>query len=220
VASRPRARAARRRRSALIARPAVALLLALALPALALPALALPAPGGPLATALQQRQSRLDTILTGAAGELSAAQKEAVGKTLAEIIDFREMGKSALGDAWAPRSEPERKEFVAAFEGLVRANSLRQVDVYRADAIDYLEEKVEADQGSVKTTVKSKNATTEVVYTFRRLAGAWRVVDYTVDGVSAVRNYRQQFGKILEKKGFAGLVERLKKRKNEIEAGK
>jgi len=181
--------------------------------------LAAPAAGGPLGDALKARQAKLDPLLAASTGELSATQKKEIGDALAELIDFTAMSRAALGEAWEKRSEAERKDFVAAFSGLVRANSLRQVEVYRADAIEYLEETVEADRGSVRTTVKTRDAITDVVYGFEKVKGAWRVVDYAIDGVSAVKNYRAQFARILEKKDWATLVARLRKRQAEIEAG-
>ena len=179
------------------------------------------AAAGPLIDVLRARQTRIDAILSKKGDrELAAAERKDLGDTLAGLFDFTEMGKAALGPEWAKRSDAERKRFADTFGRLVRANSLRRVEVYQADSIDYLDEVVEGSSGTVKTTVKSKNATTEVRYDFHKSAAGYRVVDYTIDGFSAVRNYRTQFAKILQKSGFEGLLDRLAKRREEIEAGK
>jgi len=68
--------------------------------------------------------------------------------------------------------------------------------------------------------VRTKEATTEVTYTFRLVGGRWRMVDYALDGVSTARNYRSQFARIREKAGWGGLLERLRKRTAELAAAR
>ena len=177
------------------------------------------ASAGPLADVLKARQTKLDALYAKASGARTEVEREELGKTLAEAIHFPTMGKDALGERWGSMTEPQRKAYLLSFEELVRANFLRKVELYRADSVDYGDESSEAAKGSVKTTIRSRSATTEVLYAFAKLDGKWRIVDYTIDGVSAVRNYRAQFAKIAEKRGIDGLIERLKKRKGEIEAG-
>lgn len=175
---------------------------------------------GPLTEVLKGRQARIDGLLSKYPEELPPAARTEVGKAIAELIYFPEMGRASLGAEWDKHSEVERKDYLVAFEELVRANILRRVDIYRTESIDYQDETVDGGKGSAKTMVKSKSATTEVVYAMHLVDGKWRIVDYSIDGVSAVRNYKSQFAKIIEKKGWAGLVDRLKKRKDEIDSGK
>ncbi len=174
---------------------------------------------GPLADVLKARQAKLDALFAKSSGELGPEQKEALGKALAEAIDFKTMGQGALAERWEGMTAAQKSAYLAAFEELVRANFLRKVEVYRADSVEYLDEKVDGKSGSARTSIRSKSATTEVVYAFSEIDGRWRIVDYTIDGVSAVKNYRSQFAKIADKRGIDGLIERLKKRKGEIEAG-
>ncbi len=167
---------------------------------------------GPLVDTLKARQAKLDAILAKHPGELPPAEKDKLGLILTETLDFREMGKSALGVEWDKRGENERAEYVRVFEGFVRASLLRKPDIYRVVGVTYGPEKLEGGVGRVLTTVRSKDATTEVEYEFLGASGKWRIVDYKIDGVSTVRNYRSQFAKILAKNGWPGLLDRLKKR--------
>ncbi|HLA76888.1 MAG TPA: ABC transporter substrate-binding protein [Vicinamibacteria bacterium] len=177
-----------------------------------------PLAAGPLVEALKARQSKLDAILARHPGELPPAEKDKLGRILTETLDFREMGKAALGAEWDRRSDAERTHYLKAFEDLLRASLLRKPDIYRVNDVQYGPEKLEAGAGRVLTTVRSKDATTEVEYEFLGSAGQWRIVDYKLDGVSTVRNYRSQFAKILAKSGWAGLLDRLRKRASEIAA--
>ena len=56
-----------------------------------------------------------------------------------------------------------------------------------------------------------------MTWEFVRTPKGWRVSDYSIDGVSTVRNYRRQFARLLESKGWNGLLERINKRAAEIE---
>ena len=110
-----------------------------------------------------------------------------------------------------------RADYSAAFEKLIRRSLMRRVNIYRIDGVDYRTEALQGDHGRVDTVVRAKEATTEVIWQFVRTPRGWRVSDYSIDGVSTVRNYRRQFAKLLETKGWKGLVERINARAQEIE---
>jgi phospholipid transport system substrate-binding protein len=176
------------------------------------------AESGPLVEVLKARQARVDAVLAGNTGELPPAEKKKLEEALTGALDFAEMAEAALGEDWPKRSPAEQKEFAHAFEELLRASLLRRTNIYRVSSITYEAETVEAASGTVHTTVRLKEATTEVGYTFRKSGAAWRIVDYSVDGVSTVRNYRSQFAKILKKNGFPAVLARVRKRTAEIQA--
>jgi len=174
------------------------------------------ASGGPLVDALKARQARIDSILHAHPGKLDAATRGTLEEALAGAIDFGAMGRAALSD-WDARSAAERADYAAAFEKLIRRSLMRRVNVYRIDGIDYRTEAIQGDRGRADTVVRAKEATTEVAWEFVRTPKGWRVCDYSIDGVSTVRNYRRQFAKLLETKGWRGLVERINNRAAEIE---
>jgi ABC-type transporter MlaC component len=174
------------------------------------------ASGGPLVDALKARQARIDSILHAHPGKLDASTRGALEQALAGAIDFGAMGRAALAD-WNTRSAAERADYTSAFEKLIRRSLMRRVNIYRIDAVDYGTEAVQGDHGRVDTVVRAKEATTEVAWEFVRTPQGWRVCDYSIDGVSTVRNYRRQFAKLLETKGFKGLLERIGARAAEIE---
>ena len=173
---------------------------------------------GPLVDTLKVRQAKVDAILKAFPDELPAAEKKKLEEAVTGSIDFGEMARAALGSAWAERSPAEQKEFAQAFEALVRGSLLRRVNIYRVDGVNYDEETVTGASGSARTTVRLRDATTEVGYSFAKSGASWRIVDYSVDGVSTVRNYRSQFSKILAKNGFPALMARVRKRTSEIQA--
>jgi ABC-type transporter MlaC component len=176
------------------------------------------ADAGPLTEMLKARQAKLDAVLARYPAELPASAKEELQHALGEVLDFEEMASGALGEEWNRRSEAERKEFAAAFAALLRANSIRSAEQYRVDSVEYLAETIVGAGGTVKTSVRARHTTTAIEYRFRVVQGSWWVVDYSVDGVWAVRSYRSQFARILEKVGWPGLLQRIEKRTAELQA--
>jgi phospholipid transport system substrate-binding protein len=187
--------------------------------ALAVSALAA-APGaassGPLVDALKARQARIDSILQAHPGALDAGARGSLEEALAGAIDFAAMGQAAFAE-WGARSAEERKQYSAAFEKLIRRSLMRRVNIYRIEGVDYRSEAIQGGRGRVDTLVRAKEATTEVSWEFVRTPSGWRVSDYSIDGVSTVRNYRRQFAKLLETKGFEGMLERINARAAAIE---
>jgi ABC-type transporter MlaC component len=169
------------------------------------------ASSGPLVAALKARQARIDSILQAHPDRLDAPARGSLEEALAGAIDFTAMGQAALAE-WGARSAEERAEYKAAFEKLIRRSLMRRVNIYRIDGVDYRTESMSGDRGQVHTVVRARDATTEVSWEFVRTPSGWRVCDYSIDGVSTVRNYRRQFAKLLETKGFRGLVERINAR--------
>ena len=144
------------------------------------------------------------------------AARETLEDALAGAIDFAAMARTALAD-WESRSAADRAAYAGAFEKLIRRSLMRRVDVYRIQGVDYASEAIRGDQGTVDTVVRAKEATTEVIWQFVRTPRGWRVSDYSIDGVSTVRNYRRQFARLLETRGWNGLIERINARAAEIE---
>jgi phospholipid transport system substrate-binding protein len=175
------------------------------------------ASGGPLVDALKARQARIDSILSAHPGKLGGAERQTLEDALSGGIDFGAMARAALPD-WDSRAAPERADYGAAFEKLIRRSLMRRVDVYRILGVEYSGESLQGDRGKVNTVVRAQDVTTEVVWEFTRTPSGWRVSDYSMDGVSTARNYRRQFTRLLETRGWNGLMERIKKRTAELEA--
>lgn len=57
---------------------------------------------------------------------------------------------------------------------------------------------------------------TRIGLLWRATAGGWRVADLTFDGDSLVKDYQNQFGRILEKEGAPGLLRRLDDKRTEL----
>ena len=135
-------------------------------------------------------------------------------KILEEIIgkrfDYREMGKRTLGKHWQQFSEADREEFVRLFQRFLSKTYAGNVDGYSGEQVQYLKERRKGDFAEVQTAVTSEKSTLSIYYRLLKSSNTWKVYDVVLDGVSLVKNFRSQFGRIIEAESVEGLLEKLR----------
>ena len=135
-------------------------------------------------------------------------------------FNFVEMGKRSLGKKqWKERTPEERKAFVDLFGKLLENSYANKLESYSDEKINYIDEIVKGKYAMVKTEVVRKNGTVNVDYKLIESPNEWRVYDIVVEGVSLIKNYRSQFGKIIHNDSFDALMEKLNTKVKKLEAG-
>jgi phospholipid transport system substrate-binding protein len=135
-------------------------------------------------------------------------------------FNFVEMGKRSLGKKrWRERTPEERKAFVDVFGKLLENSYANKLESYSDEQINYIDEIVKGRYAMVKTEVVRKNGTVSVDYKLIESPNEWRVYDIVVEGVSLIKNYRSQFGKIIHNDSFDALMDKLNTKVKELEAG-
>lgn len=132
-----------------------------------------------------------------------------VKETLISLFDSEEIAKRTLGIYWKDRTEAERKEFVQIFTALVEKTYANSLDRYRKDfEVLFDQERIEGDFAEVDSRIVDPvlQKTFSLNYHLHRLKDKWLVYDVVIENVSLVRNYRNQFHRILGKKSYADLV--------------
>ncbi|MDE2273516.1 MAG: ABC transporter substrate-binding protein [Gammaproteobacteria bacterium] len=138
-----------------------------------------------------------------------------VGKVLLPHFDFDYASRLVLALHWRTATPAQRKAFEDAFyrflvnsyaNGLLHGNySTRnlKVDPWRGSAED--------TRAMVRTQVLRPNAPPlQVDYAMVRTSQGWKAFDVSIEGVSYVLNYRNQFGPEIDQKGLDALIARLK----------
>lgn len=138
--------------------------------------------------------------------ERLAILEDIIGKR----FDYREMGKRTLGKHWRQFSEADRKEFVRLFQRFLSKTYAGNVDGYSGEQVHYLKERRKGNFAEVQTAVTSDKSTASIYYRLLKSANAWKVYDVVIDGVSLVKNFRSQFGRIIEAESAEGLLEKLR----------
>ena len=135
-------------------------------------------------------------------------------------FNFLEMGKRSLGNKhWKDISPEERKAFIELFGKLLENSYANKLESYSDEKINYVDEIVKGRYAMVKTEVVRKNSTINVDYKLIESPHEWQVYDIVVEGVSLIKNYRSQFGKVIHNDSFNTLMEKLNTKVKKLETG-
>jgi len=188
-----------------------------------------PALGAGPQEAMQGKMEQLLVILNDPQFQGSGPkelQKEKIRKITREIFDFTEISRRALAQHWSSFSAPEKEEFRGLFTELLENTYISKIQgEYNNEKVAYLEQQMASDTvAMVRTKIIRESVEVPVDYSMRQKGGNWLIYDVRVEGVSLVKNYRTQFGKILAKEPPAQLIQRLrdkvaKQREGKEEAG-
>ena len=118
-----------------------------------------------------------------------------------EIFDYTELSKRTLGREWAKFNDQQQAEFIKLFSDLLEKT-------YADRLLSYSDEKVVFEKESLlregQAEVTSNVLTGDgkkipLDYRMVQKGGSWRVYDVIIEGISLVKNYRDQFRDILAK---------------------
>jgi len=134
------------------------------------------------------------------------------------VFDYEGLAKATLKDSWEQRTPAERAEFTTVLKDLVRNSYRRNIKKTLGYEVDYKGEQ-DGDSGKIVRTVahNKSNAREEPVsidYVVHQVDGKWQIYDIVTEGSSLIRNYRNQFRKVIEKKGFDELLRRMKAKRD------
>ena len=127
----------------------------------------------------------------------------------------QEISKRCLGPQWNALTEDQRQQFVQLFIELVKRSYEDTLEHQTKDAqFSFDQEHIEGDTAEVDTHVltPSQDKPFTVNYRLHQLGGKWQIYDIVAENVSLVRNYHNQFDRILRESSYDGLVQALKKK--------
>jgi len=139
----------------------------------------------------------------------NSERRQLIRKELDERIDWATVARSSLGRHWARRTRSEQTEFVSLFSRLLAETLIDKFETNHGelDKVDFLGEKIIDEYASVKAHATTKDQIVHPVeYRLQKCGQDWRIYDVLIEGVSLVKNYRDQFDEILAKSSFEKLV--------------
>jgi len=177
--------------------------------------LALPAFGAEAETFIKGKHSELTELVSKAK---SKDDEKKLDAAFDAVFDYEGLAKATLKDTWDQRTPAERAEFTTVLKDLVRNSYRRNIKKTLGYEVDYKGEQ-DGDAGKVVRTVarNKANAREEPVsidYVVHQVDGKWQIYDIVTEGSSLIRNYRNQFRKVIEKKGFDELIKRMKAKRD------
>jgi phospholipid transport system substrate-binding protein len=160
---------------------------------------------------LNERDAEIKELLGPKGNDYTQEQRDRLKNIINDVIDFRSMSETALGETYTEISEEKREEFVSLFSTIIRDNSLNRLDIYRAE-VTYNDITVNNGTAKVKTMAQMDNVRTSVDYDMELQDGEWQITDMSIDDVSTAESYRRQFQSIIRQRGFDALLESLRRR--------
>jgi ABC-type transporter MlaC component len=143
--------------------------------------------------------------------------REKVRALLAWAFDIPAMGKEAAGSYWDQFSEPERKDYMQAFEeDVISAYLRRMTPKGQAAKLNFVGHRPPADGyqfAASRRAVGGKEDQTWI-WKLRPDGPSWRIVDVLLNGRSAVGAQKQEFTNVLKSNNgdFKALMAFMRKR--------
>jgi phospholipid transport system substrate-binding protein len=134
-----------------------------------------------------------------------------------QLFDFEEMGKRALGRHYAALNPEQKKRFTELFADLLENSYVTKIESYGGEKIVYLPEQVDGDSVTVRSKlVTQKGTEIPLDYRLQKAGDRFRVYDVSIEGVSLVANYRNQFNKIITQSSVNELLKKMEQKQLEV----
>ena len=181
---------------------------------------------GSASAAVQNTQEKVRTSLNTwfkAKGAARTKAREQARKAVAELIDFDALAKATLGKRWEEFKPAERARYTASLKAAMEANYLAKMRQGKSSDVDRIKTDLlgEEPQGGatlVHTKVHSGEDTVTIDYAMEKRPKGWRAVDVITEGVSLADTYREQVGKLLQKKSLNDVIAALDRKRKALEA--
>jgi phospholipid transport system substrate-binding protein len=138
--------------------------------------------------------------------------EQLVDEVLLPHFDTQYAARLVLGKHWRTATAEQRQKFVDAFYQSLLENYGAALVEFTADRMVVLPFKgdASADRATVRTEVKRSDGTrVPVNYSMRRTEQGWKAWDVTIEGISYVKNFRDDFGAEIDQKGLDAVIRRL-----------
>ena len=166
-------------------------------------------------------QALIDAEAARNSGATAASRRGAVRSAADKIFDWREMAKEALGKHWEHATPARRDHFAGLLSQLFERLYLPIIErtgppraAKIADSIVFVGETVKGNDAVVRMLWKRSARDLAVDWSMRRRAGAWRIYDVALDGISVADNYRAQFDHVIQRSSYEELVARMEAKVN------
>ncbi len=149
-----------------------------------------------------------------------AQRQDKLRQIVSSTFEFTEMAKSALGYHWKQISADQQQEFTNVFISFIEDSYLSKINDYRGQQVAFLKSTGDtADDAQVNTDIVAPGKEPiHVNYRLLQKGGAWKIYDVTVDAISIIANYRNQFNRVMNNQGFGTLINDLKSKQAALAA--
>lgn len=170
-----------------------------------------PAPQDLIDTAATRLLKALDADREAAKSN-PARVRHLVDEILLPSFDTDYSARLVLGKHWRDATPAQRQRFIEAFYQSLLRNYGSALAEFTADRMTLLPFRgdLTTGQATVRTEVKRSDGTrVPVNYSMRATPAGWKAWDVTIEGISYVRNLRNDVGAEVDQRGLDAVIERL-----------
>jgi phospholipid transport system substrate-binding protein len=145
------------------------------------------------------------------------AKVEKIRPIIDVIFDYEELSKRTLGRNWRKLNADQQKEFVKLFSELLETVYMDRILAYSDEEIVFGQESMLREtKAEVQSTMYTKDKKEiPIFYRLTKENDEWKVYDVIVEGISLIKNYRDQFREILSTQSPEELLDILRKKVGE-----
>jgi phospholipid transport system substrate-binding protein len=149
-----------------------------------------------------------------------AQRQDHLRQIVAGTFDFTEMAKSALGYHWKQITPDQQQEFTNVFVAFIEDSYLSKLNEYRGQQVVFKRASNDGPQYAQVSTEVTQSSGEPIHMDFRLLQkdGSWKIYDVTVDAISIIANYRNQFNRVMNNQGYQKLIDDLKSKQASLAA--
>ena len=140
---------------------------------------------------------------------------QAVQRYLLPNVDVSGMSRSVLGrQAWNAASAADRADFAHAFTQLVIRTYATPLAEYTDETIKFLPQRSANDGRFTRVNsviIRSNGQNIPLVYSLVSKNGQWKIYDLSVEGVSLLQSFHNQFGEALKNESLRELIAQMGK---------
>jgi len=155
-------------------------------------------------------------------GLTKAAKRHRVEDIVYGAVDFDTLSRLVMARNWPRLTPAQQAEFLQEFREHLSATYGRRVDSYSNETVDVTGEREEArGDHTVKTAIRRGGGSADILvdYRLRKKGDDWKIIDFVIEGVSLVANFRSQFQELMSNGGAEKLLAALREKTAEEEAG-
>lgn len=150
-------------------------------------------------------------------GKNKAELYQIIDETLSPYFQKKYAGRLVLNNYWKDSSESQRERFTEGlYQSLIRSYALTMLnfDVSKIKVISGNISLEELKKLTVKSEVDYKGEVIPMNFSFAKFKQGWMFYDVRIEGVSYIKNYRNQFNAEISANGLESVIVRLESLKD------
>ncbi len=135
-----------------------------------------------------------------------------IDESLSPYFHKRYAGRLVLDQHWVEASGEQRRRFTEGlYQSLVESYAITMLnfDISKIKVLPHNENLQNAKQTTVKSEVDYKGELIPMNFKFGKFKEGWFFYDVRIEGVSYVKNYRNQYGAEIQENGLESVIIRL-----------